>query len=472
MKDMASLQWKTMVKVVSLALTAQVCFSMRWDESFSTLSAVDKIWKLPGQPQVGFQHFSGYVTVDQEKERALFYYFVEAEIDPASKPLVLWLNGGPGCSSLGVGAFSENGPFRPCGNALVRNEHSWNREANILYLESPIGVGFSYAINSSSYEGVNDKTTALDNLMFLRNWFFKFPQYKDRSLYITGESYAGHYIPQLAKLMLQFNGKENLFNLKGIALGNPVLEYATDFNSRAEFFWSHGLISDTTYRLFTSACNYSRYVSEYYRGSVSPICSRVMSLVTTETSKFVDKYDVTLDVCISSVLSQSKRLSPQQVPETIDVCVEDETVNYLNRRDVQKALHARLVGVRRWLVCSNILDYELLDLEIPTITIVGQIIKAGIPVLVYSGDQDSVIPLTGSRKLVHALARKLGLKTSTPYRVWFAGMQVGGWTQVYGDILSFATIRGASHEAPFSQPERSLVLFKAFLEGRPLPEEF
>ncbi|XP_073130469.1 serine carboxypeptidase-like 45 isoform X2 [Henckelia pumila] len=384
MKNMASSQWKTMVKFVSLALMSQVCLSMRWDESFgSTLSTADKIWKLPGQPQVGFQHFSGYVTVDREKERALFYYFVEAEIDPASKPLVLWLNGGPGCSSLGVGAFSENGPFRPNGNALVRNEYSWNREANVLYLESPIGVGFSYAANSSSYEGVNDKTTALDNLMFLRNWFFKFPQYKDRSLYITGESYAGHYIPQLAKLMLQFNVKEKVFNLKGIALGNPVLEYATDLNSRAEFFWSHGLISDTTYRLFTSACNYSRYVSEYYRGSVSPICSRVMSLVTTETSKFVDKYDVTLDVCISSVLSQSKRLSPQQVSETIDVCVEDETVNYLNRRDVQKALHARLVGVRRWLVCSNILDYELLDLEIPTITIVGQIIKAGVPVLVY-----------------------------------------------------------------------------------------
>lgn len=333
-------------------------------------------------------------------------------------------------------------------------------------------MGFSYAANSSSYEGVNDKITAQDNLVFLQNWFLKFPQYKERSLYITGESYAGHYIPQLAELMLQFNKKEKTFNLRGIALGNPVLEFATDFNSRAEYFWSHGLISDTTYTMFTSACNYSRYVSEYYRGSLSPICSKVMSLVTTETSKFVDKYDVTLDVCISSVLSQSKALRPQQVTESIDVCVEDETLNYLNRKDVQKAFHARLVGVNRWLVCSNILDYELLDLEIPTINVVGRIIEAGIPVLVYSGDQDSVIPLTGSRKLVHRLAWLLKLRTTTPYRVWFAGMQVGGWTQVYGNILSFATIRGASHEAPFSQPERSLVLFKAFLEGRPLPQEF
>lgn len=95
-----------------------------------------------------------------------------------------------------------------------------------------------------------------------------------------------------------------------VQLGNPVLEFATDFNSRAEFFWSHGLISDSTYKMFTSACNYSRYVSEYYRDSVSLLCSKVMSQVSRETSRFVDKYDVTLDVCISSVLSQSKVLTP------------------------------------------------------------------------------------------------------------------------------------------------------------------
>ncbi|KAG5520530.1 hypothetical protein RHGRI_033194 [Rhododendron griersonianum] len=474
---MPSLQWKT----TALALTLfQLLHSIKV-ESF--LSQPDRINQLPGQPQVNFQQFSGYVTVDEKKTRALFYYFVEAEGDPDSKPLVLWLNGGPGCSSLGVGAFSENGPFRPSGKVLVRNEYSWNREANMLYLETPIGVGFSYSNDTSSSLSVNDKITGMslqfyphctrDNLVFLHKWFVKFPQYRNRSLFITGESYAGHYIPQLAELMIQFNKKEKLFNLKGIALGNPVLEFATDFNSRAEYFWSHGLISDPAYKLFTSTCNYSRYVSEYYRGSVSQTCSKVMSLITMETSRFVDNYDVTLDVCISSVLSQSKILSPHQVTtETVDVCVEDETVSYLNRRDVQNALHARLVGVNKWLVCSNILDYELLDVEIPTISLVGKITKAGIPVLVYSGDQDSVIPLTGTRTLVQGLAQELGLKTSVPYRVWFAGMQVGGWTQVYGDILSFATIRGASHEAPFSQPERSLVLFQAFIEGRPLPEAF
>jgi serine carboxypeptidase-like clade II len=182
--------------------------------------------------------------------------------------------------------------------------------------------------------------------------------------------------------------------MDGGQLGNPVLEFTTDFNSRAEYFWSHGLISDGTYGVFTSVCNYSRYVSEYYGGSLSPLCARVMNQVTRETSRFVNKYDVTLDVCLSSVLSQSKILTPhaqvcflvasfnsqqiwfvmsdrmknvqsstteslcvcnmqQQVGKSIDVCVEDETVRYLNRKDVQAALHARLVGVRKWEVCSR-----------------------------------------------------------------------------------------------------------------------
>ncbi|KAF7016336.1 hypothetical protein CFC21_029971 [Triticum aestivum] len=450
------------VCAASVLLISNGCLSMAMVE--------DKITALPGQPPVSFAQYSGYVEVDAVRKRSLFYYFAEAELDPATKPLVLWLNGGPGCSSVGVGAFSENGPFRPSGNALMSNEYSWNKEANMLYLESPAGVGFSYSTDPSFYGGVGDSMTARDNLRFLEGWFAKFPQYKGRDLYIAGESYAGHYVPQLAQRMVEFDDKEKLFNLKGIALGNPVLEFSTDFNSRAEFFWSHGLISDSTYNIFTTVCNYSRYVSEYYHGSISSVCDRVMSQVTKETSRFVDKYDVTLDVCISSVLMQSQ--STEQLNRALDVCVEDETMNYLNRKDVQKAMHAQLNGVPKWTVCSSVLEYKQLDLQIPTINIVGALVKSGIPVLVYSGDQDSVIPLTGSRTLVHRLAKRLRLNATVPYRVWFQGKQVGGWTQVFGDALSFATIRGASHEAPFSQPERSLVLFRAFLASRPLPESF
>ncbi|XP_028112919.1 serine carboxypeptidase-like 45 isoform X1 [Camellia sinensis] len=112
--------------------------------SSSSLSASDRIHQLPGQPQVSYHQFSGYVTVDAKKQKA---QVLEAESNPASKPLVIWLNGGPGCSSLGVGAFSENGPFRPSEKALVRNEYSWNR-AGAIYFSCTNGLSNSHNIET------------------------------------------------------------------------------------------------------------------------------------------------------------------------------------------------------------------------------------------------------------------------------------------------------------------------------------
>lgn len=92
--------------------------------------------------------------------------------------------------------------------------------ANVIFLESPAGVGFSYSKNSSDYTQVGDKRTAEDSHVFLLNWLERFPQYKTRDLFITGESYAGHYVPQLASYILSRNKNTNqsVINLKGIAV--------------------------------------------------------------------------------------------------------------------------------------------------------------------------------------------------------------------------------------------------------------
>ncbi|XP_050157795.1 serine carboxypeptidase-like 45 isoform X1 [Malus sylvestris] len=437
-------------------------------QAFSTensLQEADKITRLPGQPQVNFQQYAGYVTVDEKQGRSLFYYFVEAQTDPASKPLVLWLNGGPGCSSVG-GAFIAHGPFLPSGDILLKNDFSWNREANMLFLESPAGVGFSYSENKSFYGFVNDDITARDNFEFLRRWFHKFPEYKNRDLFITGQSYAGHYVPQLAQLIIQSKLK---FNLKAVAIGNPLLEFNTDANSPAEYWWSHGLISDATFENLTSVCNYSEIFRQeaIHGGPLSPACDAVANQFEREVpAHLINQYDVTLDVCLSSVEAQSFQL---RKTVKINVCIGDETVTYFNRPDVQEALHAR---VTNWTICSNVgvLEYDMKDHEIPMLPVLGDLVKSGIRVLIYSGDQDSIIPLTSTRTLVNGLAKDLGLQTNVPYRVWVQEKQVAGWTQVYSDALSYATIRGAGHEAPISQPERSLLLFTSFLRGKPLPK--
>lgn len=92
--------------------------------------------------------------------------------------------------------------------------------ANVIFLESPAGVGFSYSNTSSDYYNVGDKRTAIDSYAFLVNWLERFPEYKTRDFFITGESYAGHYVPQLAHTIVSKNKrtKETVINLKGIAV--------------------------------------------------------------------------------------------------------------------------------------------------------------------------------------------------------------------------------------------------------------
>ncbi|KAM0837929.1 hypothetical protein ACQ4PT_061317 [Festuca glaucescens] len=122
----------------------------------------DRVSFLPGQPKSPHvSHFSGYITVDPQSVRALFYWFFEAQKHPSQKPLLLWLNGGPGCSSVGYGAASELGPLLINGNGtcLEFNKFAWNK--------------------------------AEDSYTFLVNWFKRFPQYKNHELYISGQSYAG-----------------------------------------------------------------------------------------------------------------------------------------------------------------------------------------------------------------------------------------------------------------------------------------
>ncbi|KAI3767364.1 hypothetical protein L2E82_17459 [Cichorium intybus] len=217
--------------------------------NITILQEADRINRLPGQPQVNFDQYSGYATVDSKAEKALFYYFAESPHNSSTKPVVLWLNGGPGCSSFGYGAMEELGPFRvnSDGNTLYLNDYAWNNVANVLFLESPIGVGFSYSNKSFDYT-IGDKQTAKDSYTFLINWLERFPEYKTRDFFITGESYAGHYIPQLASLILSQNKNTNqpIINLRGIAIGNAWIDDTTCYQGVYDYFWTHALISDET----------------------------------------------------------------------------------------------------------------------------------------------------------------------------------------------------------------------------------
>ncbi|KAL7192777.1 hypothetical protein ACSBR2_024572 [Camellia fascicularis] len=199
----------------------------------------DKITQLPGQPtNVGFTQYSGYVTVNQQAGRALLYWLVEAPASHGaeSRPLLLWLNGGPSCSSVADGAAEEVGPFRirPDGKTLYLNPYAWNNWYFLWQMcfslnHQLAGVGFSCSNTSSDLYTAGDQRT--DAYTFLVNRFERFPQYKHRDFYIAGESYAGHYAPQLSQLVYQRNkGNQNpVINSKGFLVGNAVTDDYHDY---------------------------------------------------------------------------------------------------------------------------------------------------------------------------------------------------------------------------------------------------
>lgn len=164
--------------------------------SSSSAREADRITNLPGLDyDPGFDQYSGYLTVDEKHQRNLFYWYVESQNDPATDPVVLWTNGGPGCSGL-LGFGIEHGPFYvdPDGE-LSPNPYSWNKIANMLYVEQPAGVGFSYSKVKDDYK-TGDMETASDNYLLILAFFRRFPERKNNPFYIASESYGGHYMPQ------------------------------------------------------------------------------------------------------------------------------------------------------------------------------------------------------------------------------------------------------------------------------------
>ncbi|KAF4658214.1 hypothetical protein FOL47_008127 [Perkinsus chesapeaki] len=166
-----------------------------------------------------------YGYFDGGKGRKLFFWFFESRSNPSQDPLILWLDGGPGCSSMG-GLFLEIGPCRVNseGNDTELNPYSWSAQANLLFVDQPAGAGFSEGplVTDGSFEAADDLYLALQH--FLTNH----SEYRTNDLYVAGVSYAGHYIPAIAHKIWRENvrGVEPNIPLRGIAIGNGWMKAA------------------------------------------------------------------------------------------------------------------------------------------------------------------------------------------------------------------------------------------------------
>ncbi|CAH2073553.1 unnamed protein product [Thlaspi arvense] len=418
----------------------------------------DLVTALPGQPPVNFRHYAGYVNLGpQQTQKALFYWFFEAQQNSSRRPLVLWLNGGPGCSSIAYGAAQELGPFlaRTKGHNLTFNQFSWNKAANMLFLEAPVGVGFSYTNNSMDLQKLGDQATAADSLAFLINWFTKFPEFRSNEFYITGESYAGHYVPQLAELIYDRNKKVtrgSQINLKGFMIGNAVINEETDMAGLVDYAWSHAIVSDELHNNLHGSC---RFDEEDETSNKTLQCYDNFKNFM-EAYSDIDIYSIYTPVCLSSSSSSSPRkpkpiVSPRlltsddmwdRLPAGYDPCTEGYAEAYFNRKDVQVALHANVTNLPYpYTPCSGVIR-KWNDASSTVIPIIQKLLSGGLRIWIYSGDTDGRVPVTSTRYSI----KKMGPKVESPWRSWFHKSQVAGWVETYAGGLTFATVRGAGHQ--------------------------
>ncbi|XP_023233629.1 lysosomal protective protein-like isoform X1 [Centruroides sculpturatus] len=433
----------------------------------------DEVLNLPGLTyKLNFHHYSGYLNASSGKY--LHYWFVESQKNPSEDPLVLWLNGGPGCSSLD-GLLSENGPFHvnPDGKTLYENVYSWNKIANVLYLEAPAGVGFSYDDNQD-YSTDDDKVSE-DNYLALQNFFIKYPQFKKNDFYISGESYGGIYIPTLS--MRVFTGPAKI-NFKGFAIGNGYLDVSFLGNSLIFFGYYHGLFGKNLWNDLTSNCcngGASQKNCNFVSGETAACSGAVAKATFIIQGQGLNVYNLYSDCQHSSYKPSRDQIDRKLLFSTFmgnknvilhddPPCVDSSNLRkWLNQQSVREALHIPS-NVQRWDICS--LDVEigyqrLYNTMKPQVT---KLINSGkLRGLIYNGDVDMACNFLGDQWFVDDLS----FKVTSEYKYWEFNDQIAGYYKKFGN-LTYMTIKGSGHMVPQDKPGPAFKMISSFLYQKPL----
>lgn len=185
--------------------------------------------------------YSGFLTVDKECDSNMFFWFFPARESPETAPVSVWLQGGPGSTSL-YGLFDELGPYEltPAGNLKVR-KYAWNIASNYIFIDNPVGTGFSYTSTIDCYS--RNQTHVGKNLLEAVKQVLKlFPELQKNPFFVTGESYGGKYVPALAYAIHKDNEKqENKINLQGLAIGNGLVDPGNQLHY-GDYLYQLGLI--------------------------------------------------------------------------------------------------------------------------------------------------------------------------------------------------------------------------------------
>ncbi|PLB52231.1 putative carboxypeptidase S1 [Aspergillus steynii IBT 23096] len=408
----------------------------------------------------GVNQYSGYLSVGENMN--MWFWFFESRNDPKKAPLAAWFNGGPGCSSM-IGLFQEHGPchFVDGEKKPSLNEHSWNNYANMLYIDQPIGVGFSYGTNN-----VTSTVTAAPYVWKLLQAFYdQFPEYESRDFGLFTESYGGHYGPEFASYIQE----QNKAIESGSVEGQKVDLVALGINNG----WFDTSIQQQSYIDFAYNNSYRSLISEKQRDgylqTLKEVCLPAVEKCTkTGTNDACREASSTCYSTVEGPIMGADDFDVYDVRRGSDDPEPPSTYSdYLADEEVKKAIGAR----SKYSECANAASAKFSttgDNPRSFLSALSEVVQSGISVLVWAGDADWICNWIGNYDVANAVEfdgqDEFKGKSLKPYTV--NGTEKGTFKTV--DNFSFLRVYEAGHEVPYYQPEVSFQAFKQTLQKKPI----
>ncbi|OAX37709.1 peptidase S10 serine carboxypeptidase [Rhizopogon vinicolor AM-OR11-026] len=445
------------------------------------------------------KQYSGYLDITDGNH--IFFWFFESRSSPTEDPLVLWLNGGPGCSSI-VGLLFEHGPclIADEGNNTRHNLHSWNKNANIIYLDQPVGSGFSYSSDGSSTTTSPD--AAKDVYAFLQHFMHRFPKYSKLPFHIAGESYGGRYIPHIATEIHRHN-KELAkqpslelipIHLASVMIGNGLVDPLTQMPSVVEYACEgpYAIYDDP----FGAECRALR--------AAVPVCKRMIEACYKFESPLtcVPATGYCWQGIFGPIFSGST-FDPPIMGSTLKLYFLGHGYNYYDARkkcsekEDGSVCYKEVQWVEKWL---NVAEHKvalgvdagfefascniLLNLKFNYLhgdgmkngaALLPELIASGIRLLIYAGNTDLMCNFMGETQFVSGLDSMFHDEfLAAPTIPWSVNDTIVGEIRSAGGggltagNLTLAVIFEAGHMAPYDQPAATLDMMTKWINDVPI----
>ncbi|KAG7376524.1 hypothetical protein PHYPSEUDO_013219 [Phytophthora pseudosyringae] len=409
--------------------------------------------------------YAGLVGVNRPNAGKLFYWFFETsapmQIDDRT-PLLLWLNGGPGASSM-TGLLAEMGPYRVTKERkLIPHVHSWTNIGHMLFFDQPVGTGYSSVRDDVGHVDTQEEV-AEQLYRGLQGFFRRHPEYKHNPLYVCGESYAGKYAPSIAHYIhVKNNGSPDMddvvINLTGVAIGNGDMWPVLQTRSVPDFAIALGLIDSQQY--------------EDANAQIS-VCEELH-----RQGRDVDAFQVCQDVT-QKIYEAAGNPFIYDIRQSSNAFTDLSTLlsSYFNDDAVRRALNVppgtpwtsvdgSVYGTSRSApaIVRHLLQDEMQDVPID----VFRDLLDNYKFLFYAGNMDgSVCNNLGVGRIIDRLA----WTDTAKYRVakrqpWMVDGHVAGLVKSAGN-MSYVVVLNSGHLVPTDQPEAALDMMRRFVNNEP-----